>query len=178
MLGIIAGILLICLIVKCVSRLTSEDIPRNPSAQAELDEYEAEIAHKQRLMPQRNLIKKYGSSHLLPEILQALHVDRRQLPEEITIYDDRIQATTNGQTRSYRFAEHRVPFLTSVEVEDRAEEFTEDFLRPQVAMAEAINQLLGKEYDIMDNAIRDRDNFWIRYKSNYVLMRLKATKSF
>ena len=60
-------------------------------------------------------------------------------------------------------------------------------LRPQVALGNAINRVLGGEYDVSDEAVRRREQhahsagelyFLFHYTSDPVLLRLKTNPSF
>lgn len=160
-------------------------------AQREEKERKEKEAEKQRKESGRQahweLTAKYAKSSLLKEIVDEVCVSRDQLPEEFAIYDDRVQATTNGKIQTYSFSVHRVPFLEQVFYTGNSGDFSDYFVRPQVALAEAINNMFGNQYALTDRADIHRevvhhtygdDSYYCTYQSNYVLMRLKATKSF
>ena len=136
------------------------------------------------LARQKELEDKYFNSPLTRQIIDAISDCTGQLPEEITVYDDRVTGRTNGQMRTFDFAANRVPIFDQV-YECKAESIKEELLlRPQVALGNAINRILNGQYDVSDKAIRrseqrsfsDGEIFFLHhYTSDHVLLRLKAT---
>lgn len=149
------------------------------------EEKRKEDAKKQAaLARQKELEDKYFNSPLTRQIIDAISDCTGQLPEEITVYDDRVTGRTNGQMRTFDFAANRVPIFDQV-YECKAESIKEELLlRPQVALGNAINRILNGQYDVSDKAIRrseqrsfsDGEIFFLHhYTSDHVLLRLKAT---
>lgn len=139
---------------------------------------------KEALARQKALEDKYFNSPLTRRIIDTISDGTGQLPEEITVYDDRVTGCTNGQMRNFGFAANRVPVFDQVHkcMAESGEE--ELLLRPQVALGNAINRILNGQYDVSDKAIRRHEQmgrsdvyiyFFHYYTSDHVLLRLKAT---
>ena len=136
------------------------------------------------LARQKELEDKYFNSPLTRQIIDAISDCTGQLPEEITVYDDRVTGRTKGQMITFDLAANRVPIFDQV-YECKAESIKEELLlRPQVALGNAINRILNGQYDVSDKAIRrseqrsfsDGEIFFLHhYTSDHVLLRLKAT---
>lgn len=145
---------------------------------------EEEAAQQQ----QAEQIKRYVNSPLTQTILQTISTPLRR-PEAIHIYNDHITGFTNGQPRTFDFTVNRVAHFPRVTKTSPAEEYDYEskIFRPQICMATAINQILGNDYNIIDEAKRtttehfysDGDfHFLCHYESNYVVMRLKPKTGF
>lgn len=145
---------------------------------------EAELK-RQKILAQQSLVKKYKSSEQLAYAMDYLcgAEAARRLPDTIRIDNEGIVATSNGQRISFNFVQHRLPKLPVVS-EGGTCYYEQYIIRPQVAIAEAINNLLSYEYDIRDNAkttytkYDDEEKFTWRYVSDYVIMTLKPKYSF
>ena len=163
-----------------------EEKKRRQLEQEEKEKKKAE-EERQKKQLQRELEDKYAASELTREIIRAICDDSGHKPEEITIYDDRISGCTNGAVRTYSFRANRVPFLQPVTKYSDESINEKELLRPQVAIATAMSRIMGGEYDVIDMAKRDcerrplGEGFYYtqyQYKSDYVILRLKPTKSF
>ena len=136
----------------------------------------------------QKLEEKYAASPLTREIIRTISDGTGRKPEEITIYNDHVSGRTNGVMRTYDFKANRVPIFESAIKFSSDEVIDESFLvRPQIAIATAINRILGGEYSITDMAKRSAErknfsdgDFYIQYGyiSEHVIMRLKATNNF
>lgn len=154
----------------------------------QIEENKKKNAREAAILKQKQLEEKYASSPLTGEIIQAITDGTGRMPEEITIYEDRVSGCTNSTVRTYDFRANRVPFFEPVVKFCRDKPIDEILLlRAQVAMATAINGILGSQYNIMDKAKRSEERinysngyFSIRYEyvSDHVIMRLKPTKNF
>lgn len=153
-------------------------------AKARLKEVKEKEERQDALARQKSLEDKFFNSPLTRKIIEAINDGTGRLPEEITIYDDRVTGCTNGQPRTFGFAANRVPVFNQVYacMDDYREEFS--LLRPQLALGNAINRILNDQYDVYDKAIHRReqishpegnDHIFYHYTSNHVLLRLKAT---
>lgn len=159
-------------------RIAAEDTERRLRA-----EREAAALEKQKLLAQQNLVERYKNSDQLVVMLNFLCGigNARKLPDTIRIDDEGVLATCNGQSTYYNFIHHRLPTLQCAR-ECGTCDYERYILRPQVAMAEAINSLLSYEYDISDNAKRtfkeSEDGITWFYASDHVIMKLKPRYSF
>lgn len=148
----------------------------------------APILEKQAaLARQKELEDKYANSPLTREIIQTIRGGSNNLPEEIVVYDDRVTGRTNGVTRTYDFIANRVATLQRVYNCMLHYGDYELLLRPQVALGNAINRVLGGEYDVSDEAVRQSEQhahsdgeifFLFHYTSDHVLLRLKPKTDF
>lgn len=152
-------------------------------------EQKKEKEEKQRQKSEhQKLEEKYAASPLTREIIRTISDGTGRKPEEITIYNDHVSGRTNGVMRTYDFKANRVPIFESAIKFSSDEVIDESFLvRPQIAIATAINRILGGEYSITDMAKRSAErkdfsdgDFYIQYGyiSEHVIMRLKATNNF
>lgn len=114
-------------------------------------------------------------------------------PYEITVCNDRVDATFDQGTRSFCFLQHRIAefeqvFFSGFSYKDIYYDPDQNYefqsritICPQVVLAAALNQLLENKYNLKDNAqikIYERSNNWLHdYTSNNVVLRLKATRS-
>lgn len=158
------------------------------AAKAERERIAVVSRKKEAEKKQKSETKRYIQSDLLQEILNALcdGDTAHNFPAEITIYDRYIQAVLHGRTIVYDFVENRIPLLEPVyEILDRSENW-DDIYRPMIAVADAINYLLGEQYGITDFSQKlkpcYRDGFFVGndsvYESDHVLMRLKPQRNF
>lgn len=152
------------------------------------EEKRKEDAKKQAALErQKELEDKFVNSPLTREIIQTIRGGANDLPEEIVVYDDRVTGRTNGVTRTYDFIANRVePFKRVYDAEWNSKHY-ELLLRPQVALGNAINRVLGGEYDVSDEAVRqsevhtdcdDEIHTLFQYTSDHVLLRLKPKTYF
>lgn len=116
---------------------------------------------KEALARQKSLEDKFFNSPLTRKIIEAISDGTGRLPEEITIYDDRVTGRTNGQMRTFDFAANRVPFLDGLYIIEG--EYVKSAHNPKEALAHAINLILGEQYNIEHSG------------TDHVLLRLKAT---
>lgn len=152
------------------------------------EERMAPILEKQAALErQKELEDKYVNSPLTREIIQAIRGGSNDLPEEIVVYDDRVVGRTGGVTRTYDFIANRVATLERVYSCMSEYGNYELLLRPQVALGNAINRVLGGEYDVSDEAVRQSEQhahsdgeiyFFFHYTSDHVLLRLKPKTYF
>lgn len=184
------------LLLLAIARAPHEDPP--PSGNASTADYLEALQKKQKEQKeqetlarkraeQRSLEDKYADSPLTREIIQTIRGGSNDLPEEIVVYDDRVTGRTNGVTRTYDFIANRVATLQRVY--DCMQHYGdyEFLLRPQVALGNAINRVLGGEYDVSDEAVRQSEQhahsdgeifFLFHYTSDHVLLRLKPKTYF
>lgn len=151
--------------------------------QKELDE---EKRKDDAVKQQKELTEQYRNGPLIGDVLKVIcgGNSRKNTPERIIIENSRIQGILNGQTLTYDFPINRVSALPLVIRTVDSREELEYVVRPQIAMANAINSLLGSKYEIYDNA-EEKDNFQtdidgdfyrtITYVSDHVVMVLKST---
>lgn len=143
---------------------------------------------QQKITKQKELEDRYAASPLTWQIICAISGDPNHKPEIIEVYDDRVTGRTNGVIRTYDFYVNRVETFASVyesatghAVEERL------LLRPQVALASAINRRLESEYELFDKAKRSQERFLYsdgevgylyNYTSDHVRLVLKSNNSF
>ena len=110
---------------------------------------------------QKALDEKFLASPTTRRIIDAIGDGTGRLPEEITVYNDRVTGRTNGQMREFDFAVNRVPFL------DKMYTMEGDVLKtahnPKEALARAIDRILGGQYNVGHSG------------PDHVLLRLKPT---
>jgi hypothetical protein len=156
-------------------------------AKARLKEVKEKEERQDALARQKSLEDKFFNSPLTREIIQTIRGGSNNLPEEIVVYDDRVTGRTNGVTRTYDFIANRVATLQRVYNCMLHYGDYELLLRPQVALGNAINRVLGGEYDVSDEAVRRREQhahsdgeiyFLFHYTSDHVLLRLKPKTYF
>lgn len=156
-------------------------------AKARLKEVKEKEERQDALARQKSLEDKFFNSPLTREIIQTIRGGSNNLPEEILVYDDRVTGRTNGVTRTYDFIANRVTTLQRVYNCMLHYGDYELLLRPQVALGNAINRVLGGEYDVSDEAVRRREQhahsdgeiyFLFHYTSDHVLLRLKPKTYF
>ena len=156
-------------------------------AKARLKEVKEKEERQDALARQKSLEDKFFNSLLTREIIRTIRGGSNNLPEEIVVYDDRVTGRTNGVTRTYDFIANRVATLQRVYNCMLHYGDYELLLRPQVALGNAINRVLGGEYDVSDEAVRRREQhaysdgeiyFLFHYTSDHVLLRLKPKTYF
>ena len=156
-------------------------------AKARLKEVKEKEERQDALARQKSLEDKFFNSPLTREIIQTIRGGSNNLPEEIVVYDDRVTGRTNGITRTYDFIANRVTTLQRVYNCMLHYGDYELLLRPQVALGNAINRVLGGEYDVSDEAVRRSEQhahsdgeiyFLFHYTSDHVLLRLKPKTYF
>lgn len=156
-------------------------------AKARLKEVKEKEERQDALARQKSLEDKFFNSPLTREIIQTIRGGSNNLPEEIVVYDDRVTGRTNGVTRTYDFIANRVATLQRVYNCMLHYGDYELLLRPQVALGNVINRVLGGEYDVSDEAVRRREQhahsdgeiyFLFHYTSDHVLLRLKPKTYF
>lgn len=156
-------------------------------AKARLKEVKEKEERQDALARQKSLEDKFFNSPLTREIIQTIRGGSNNLTEEIVVYDDRVTGRTNGVTRTYDFIANRVATLQRVYNCMLHYGDYELLLRPQVALGNAINRVLGGEYDVSDEAVRRREQhahsdgeiyFLFHYTSDHVLLRLKPKTYF
>lgn len=130
-------------------------------AKARLKEVKEKEERQDALARQKSLEDKFFNSPLTRKIIEAISDGTGRLPEEITIYDDRVTGRTNGQMRTFDFAANRVPFLDGLYTIEG--EYVKSAHNPKEALAHAINLILGEQYNIEHSG------------TDHVLLRLKAT---
>lgn len=158
-------------------------------AQKESEEQARQNAERQqKIAKQKELEERYAASPLTGQIICAISDGTSRKPEIIEVYDDRVTGRTNGIVRTFDFYINRVKILDSVY--DSAVGYAVEekpLLRPQVALASAINRRLGNEYELLDKAKRSQERFLYsdgevgylyNYTSDHVRLVLKSNNSF
>lgn len=122
---------------------------------------EKETEEQDALAFQKALEDKFLASSTTRRIIDAIGDGTGRLPEEITVYNDRVTGRTNGQMREFDFAVNRVPLLNKVyTIEGK---FVKTVHNPKEALARAIDRILGGQYNIEHSS------------PSHVLLRLKPT---
>ena len=153
----------------------------NVASDAAIKESEWKLENREK---QLALIERYATGELLPMALNYIcKGDYTQfIPERIIVRDDCIQGVLNGELIEFNFAKSRIENLEHVCWVYSADDSFDDYVRPQVAMAEAINRLMKNEYEICDRgdlAMRERDfgdgdvHYWYIYTSRFVELNSK-----
>lgn len=110
---------------------------------------------------QKALDEKFLASPTTRRIIDVIGDGTGRLPEEITVYNDRVTGCTDGRTRTFGFAANRVPLLNKVyTIEGK---FVKTAHNPKEALARAIDRILGGQYNIEHSS------------PSHVLLRLKPT---
>lgn len=195
MLFIILAIVLIVVLVvakksehKYNARENYEQMFKDTSERVQRMEQEEQEKKQKQREEHLALENKFASSSLTREIIRAISDGTGRKPEEILIYNDHVSGITNGATRTFAFAANRVEKFESA-IKFQSDEMIDerDIVRPQVALATAINRIMGNEYDIIDRAKRsaerksfsDGDTYMqYSYMDEHVSMVLKPTKGF
>ena len=145
-----------------------------------------EEAKQKRLQEQKDLVVHYKNSMLIQEVIQTIcnGNSKKTLPEKIVITNNYIQGINNGQTLTYDFATHRVKSFPYVIKSVLGWDELKFVVRPQVAMADALNLLLNNRYVIQNISKQDYQRCTysdgepytvITYTSDHVTMVLKST---
>lgn len=132
------------------------------------------------------LTERYASGELLPMALNYICKDdyTQFIPTKIIVRDDSIQGIFDDKSIEFSFAKNRIENLEYVCCVYSADDSFEDYVRPQMAMAEAINRLMKNKYVICDRAditLHERDSgdgdiyYSYTYKSVYVELISKQT---
>lgn len=186
--------LLFPLVIFVIVKILKKAYRNNQRRKQEEERIAREIAEKRKeeedkqkaLRAQQQLIEKFKSSPLIKEIIYTICFGDQQLPpHKIVITYNGIQGERSGQTVAYDFSSHRVhsPFSPVIRTVSNNEEL-KYIIKPQIAMAEALNSLLGYAYVIYDNAKQDVNchtdcdgDSWTTttYVSDHVTMVLKTT---
>lgn len=193
---IILGLIIIVIVILS-STSSQEHANTNSSPQKHAGTYspspsiskQPENKQDANLLEQQRLVNQYVNSELLQQILNYICNGNYKLykPREIIINHDNIKSDVSGRIIVFDFISNRVPVFEQVSGCIDKKNPETNLIRPQIAMAEAINKLMGNDYEIFDNAERiyreirynsDEGELLTIYKSNYVLMRLKSTKQF
>lgn len=188
---IVLTVVAIVILIKVANKSQREEdfkrVQREEAAKRQIEENKKKKEREEALLKQKQLVEKYAGSPLTRSIIRAISDSAGHKPEEITIYNDHITGCTNGVVRTYDFRVNRVPFFSPA-IKYAGELIDESrLIRPQVAMAEAINRVLGGEYRVNDIAKRSREEEMRRdgdtrtvygYISDHVVMRLKPTNNF
>lgn len=187
-------VLFIFIIVALTNKFSRENEEKYPQSQKEEEElpplnFPADKIKKQEKpvnlqWEQQRLVNQYANSELMIYILNYVCDGNYQIyrPREIIINHENIIADVSGKRIIFDFVSNRVPAFTPIHYFSTEE--SGFIVKPQVAMANAINMLMGNEYEITDQGRYDynwseRGTFRsYNYSSNYVRMRLKATKHF
>ena len=184
----IAWLIIIALIIWRISVKKNKKRLEVQQQEAEKKEQqrEKENENNQKLKQQKDLIDRFISSDTTREMLLVIcNGDPQQnLPREIVIRDNSITGYHADGVCTFDFASNRVnSFYPVGGVALDRDEF-KYLVRPQVAMAEALNKLLSNQYAISDNASVetnrhtdcDGDPYYIyTYNSSSVKMVLKNT---
>ena len=148
---------------------------------------EAEEEKKRsQLKEQRDMLERFKTSELTNKLLLYIcnGSPEQTVPEKITIHNDRVEAILHGRTRVFDFASRRIHSFPHVIETVHSEEELEYVVRPQIAMAEALNSLLSDRYVISDSANWERNYYTdsdrdmhtsILYTSVYTTLTLKDT---
>lgn len=148
---------------------------------------DAEYQMKQDLLKQQqDLVEKYKNSPVTIEMLRVIcgGFPPVHFPTKITIFNNYVQSETSTQKRTYDFAQHRIHSLEWVFKIVHKREDLKYVVKPQIAMAQAINALLSNKYQVSDYAKEnmnfktdsDGDSYTtITYESDHVVMVLKDT---
>lgn len=144
-----------------IRRQVWEDKKRREVSEMAKRAAEKETEEQDALAFQKALEDKFLASSTTRRIIDAIGDGTGRLPEEITVYNDRVTGRTNGQIREFDFAVNRVPFL------DKMYTMEGDVLKtahnPKEALARAIDRILGGQYNIEHSS------------PSHVLLRLKPT---
>lgn len=189
---IVLAVVAIVIMIKATNKKQREEEleweKREVAARIQNEKNKQKKEREEALLKQKQLEEKYAASVLTKEIIRTISDGTGRKPEEIEVYNDHVSGRTNGAIRTFDFASNRVENLkNAVEVitGDRIDE--EKLLRPQLALASAINRILGGEYSITDMAKRSAKKIdysdgdystQYGYFADRVIMRLKPTNNF
>ena len=136
MIGIIIIVLIIFLIPNIMDFYKKEQEKEEQAAEAKRKREKIENDYKA-------LVKKYADSDLTRKIL--MHICNgdfsKNAPEEIFVGRDFVRSTLNSLSYTYDFKQNRVSPL-------HIDQGCDWSVKPTKAMAEAINELMGRKYEI------------------------------
>ena len=170
--GLIIGSLFLAFFVVAIAYMVKEAekvAKEDERKRKEEDELKAKQDEEKKRMDsaekQKNLVIQYKTSPITQEVVKTICCVNGVtiFPEEILIFDYYIQAKSKGSVIRYDFAEHRVRPLEYVGGVFEKESEIQNIVRPQIALAQALNFLLEKKYEIYDNAKR-------QYKHHHFLI--------
>lgn len=169
-------------IVKAINKkVEDEEYWERMAAERRERELAEENRKREAVEKQRYLIERFKNSPITQDVLNTICNKNPSvnLPERIEIFDDCIQANLRGQKLIYNFAANRVHSFQYVSTIVSSREELRYIVRPQIAMAEAINTLLAHKYEIRDQASEQcnfhEDYTSITYTSKSVVLVLKTT---
>ena len=129
-----------------IRRQVWEDKKRREVSEMAKRAAEKETEEQDALAFQKALDEKFLASPTTRRIIDVIGDGTGRLPEEITVYNDRVTGRTNGQMREFDFAVNRVPLLNKVyTIEGK---FVKTAHNPKEALARAIDRILGGQYNI------------------------------
>lgn len=180
---VLLGILLllpgvITILVKIIKAINVKNSIRREIARREFEE---NAKKQQALAEQCRLFEHFKNSPLTQEVIYTICNKNPSvnIPERIEIFDNCIRANLHGHSLAYDFASHRVYSFKCVIRSVSTYEDLQYIVKPQIAMAEAMNALMGYKYEIRDQAtVRyndEEDYHSISYLSNSVVLVLKST---
>ena len=176
------GVLFLCPAVITIIVKIAIKIAKEMRINAELERVglEREVRWQEQRERQNMLIEQYKCGQLVHDVINTIcaYGSGRVLPYDIYIHDEYISSSYKMETREYIFYKHRVRNFEEVCVHSKLE--ADNAVKPQIAMAIALNYHLDNNYDINDNGYsRDYDGYDYNYYSSHgVHMRIKPTKSY
>lgn len=183
--GIIA---IIINIVKALNEHAERARREAETKERERAQKQAEEEEKQKILQQQHsLTERYKTSALTKKVIRVISAGEPfvRFPEEIIIADTYIQGKVGRETYTFDFAANQVVnFEQASCLAYREDELKYKVVRPQLAMADALNTLLDDKYVIHDHANRqyhdrqDCDGDWYSffiYNSDHTTMVLKST---
>ena len=175
------GILLILpaaitVIIKIVKKLIENGARRRERKKEDARlraEWEAKEKKKlSQLKVQEDLIESFKIGMPIKRLIADICNDspNHAVPEEITIFDDRVEVILQGSAKVFNFSSYGIrEFPVVCEFVERKGEM-KYVVKPQLALAEALNTLLSDQYIIYDHA--DENNRRTLYTSKYVTLYL------
>lgn len=197
---VIAGV--IAFAVVFLYKVLTPDVAANERELIEKHRSQLMRSLKMSQQSHENLIKSYYHSPITSEILSVLWSEQLDsaLPEEIIICNDSVSAHFREHKNTYVFQHHRVEPLSKVQnISGCAYYYSSAYrakfastqscnildpnqyetylVRPQVALAEAINRIIyskhNTKYQIIDSS---KNNQQYHYEEGFVTMRLTPTR--
>lgn len=169
-------------VVKAINRKAKDkEIWERMEAERKEREYTEEKRKRKAAEEQRMLVERYKDSPITQDVINTIcnMNPSVNLPDKIEIFDNSIQADLYGQRFVYSFAANRVHSFQRVSTVVTSRDELRYVVRPQIAMAEAINTLLSHKYEIRDQASErinyNEDYTTIIYNSKSVVLVLKET---
>lgn len=169
-------------IVKAINRKVEYKKNRERmAAETRQRQYAEEKRKQEAVEKQKELIVRFKSSPITQDMLNTICNKNPSvnLPERIEIFDGCVRANLRGQNFVYDFAANRVHAFQHVITTVASRKELQYVVRPQIAMAEAINALLNNKYEICDQAAEQynhhEDYTSITYSSKSVVLILKST---